>query len=225
MQWATTVVGVDQSADAAFVDVETSQSERRHLEAKYVVSCDGASSQTYYPFDKYGYTDAQFFTDRGHWHMVARIWTDGLYRVTYGELTGLSDEELLARQPKKFELMFPGRPKPDSGEYKLVRISPYKIHQRLAERMRVGRILLAADAAHLCNPFGGMGLTGGIVDIGGLYDCLIGIFWAKADDDILDKYDQERRRLYNETINPVSVPGRCFRNDESKPLRCTLPSD
>jgi len=41
--------------------------------------------------------------------------------------------------------------------------------------MRVGRILLAGDSAHLCNPFGGLGLLGGIVDVGGLADFLIGM--------------------------------------------------
>jgi hypothetical protein len=30
----------------------------------------------------------------------------------------------------------------------MVNFSPYKIHQRLAESMRNGRFLLAADAAH-----------------------------------------------------------------------------
>lgn len=82
--------------------------------------------------------------------MAARISNDGLWRVSYGEIPGLSNEELLARQPKKFEQMLPGHPKP--GDYKITNISPYRIHQRLAKEMRVGRIILAADAAHLCNP-------------------------------------------------------------------------
>ena len=82
--------------------------------------------------------------------MVARITNDGLWRVTYGEVPGLSNEEILARQPEKFRKMLPGHPEPD--QYKLASISPYKVHQRLATKMRVGRFLLAADAAHLCNP-------------------------------------------------------------------------
>ncbi len=82
--------------------------------------------------------------------MASRISKDGLWRVSYGELPGLSAEELLSRQPMKFKTMLPGHPGP--GDYKIASISPYKIHQRLAEKMRVGRFLLAADAAHLCNP-------------------------------------------------------------------------
>jgi 2-polyprenyl-6-methoxyphenol hydroxylase-like FAD-dependent oxidoreductase len=157
--------------------------------------------------------------------MAARISKDGLWRVTYGEVPGLSREELIARQPAKFEAIFPSHPKPDSGEYRIANISPYRVHQRLAPKMRVGRVLLAADAAHrmlsyflhrsklpmnltgrnqVCNPFGGLGLTGGIVDVGGLYDCLAGIYDGKADDSILDKYDEVRRQKYREVIDPIS---------------------
>ena len=82
--------------------------------------------------------------------MVARLTKNadgsGWWRVSYGELPGLTREELIARQPMKYEAMLPGHPKP--GEYDLAAISPYKIHQRLVEKMRVGRFMLAADAAH-----------------------------------------------------------------------------
>lgn len=78
--------------------------------------------------------------------MAARISNDGLWRVTYGEKGGLTREELLERQPEKFRQILPGHPEP--SDYQIVSISPYKVHQRLAESMRVGRFLLAADAAH-----------------------------------------------------------------------------
>lgn len=70
--------------------------------------------------------------------------------------------------------------------------------------MRIGRVMLAADAAHLCNPFGGMGLTGGIVDIGGLFDCLAGLYTNAADDSILDIWAQVQRQKYFDIVNPVS---------------------
>lgn len=78
--------------------------------------------------------------------MAAIIQEDGLWRVTYGETPGLTHEQLRERQPWKFETILPGHPKPD--EYKIVNFAPYKMHQRLADTMRVGRFMLAADAAH-----------------------------------------------------------------------------
>ena len=50
-----------------------------------------------------------------------------------------------------------------------------------------------------------MGLTGGIVDVGGLYDCLTGIFHGKVDEAILDKYNDIRRAKYYQFIDPVST--------------------
>ena len=82
--------------------------------------------------------------------MVARLTKNadgsGYWRVSYGDKAGLTREELIARQPMKFEAMLPGRPKP--GAYELAAINPYKIHQRLVDKMRIGRFCLAADAAH-----------------------------------------------------------------------------
>lgn len=134
--------------------------------------------------------------------MAAKLTEDGLYRVTYGEAPGLTWEQMQERQPWKFELMLPGHPKPD--EYNLISMSPYKMHQRCAPKFRVGRILLAADAAHLCNPWGGMGITGGFVDVGGLYDCLAGIWDGKADESILDLYSEKRIDKWKNVIDPIS---------------------
>jgi 2-polyprenyl-6-methoxyphenol hydroxylase-like FAD-dependent oxidoreductase len=134
--------------------------------------------------------------------MAAKITSDGLYRITYGETPGLSREECLARQPWKFETMLPGHPKPD--DYKIINFSPYRMHQRCAPKFRVGRVLLAADAAHLCNPWGGLGITGGFVDVGGLYDCLAGIWDGKADESILDLYSEKRIEKWKTIIDPIS---------------------
>ncbi|KAI9053696.1 hypothetical protein LZ554_002649 [Drepanopeziza brunnea f. sp. 'monogermtubi'] len=224
--WNHKVTGISQTDEKAFVDVETPDGPQK-LEADYIIGCDGANSQirkslfgdwefpgrtwdeqivatnTYYPFDKFGYKESNFIIHPEHWYMAARISTNGLWRVTYGETPGLTKEELLARQPEKFKKILPGYSGPDC--YKLANFSPYKVHQRLAKHMVVGRFILAADAAHLCNPFGGLGLTGGIVDVGGLYDCLVGIYERQADPSILAKYDEIRREKYNTFVDPVST--------------------
>lgn len=82
--------------------------------------------------------------------VIAQLANDGLLRITYGEEGGLTTEQMRERQPWKYKQFVPGAPDPD--EYQVVNFSPYKIHQRCAEKLRVGRFLLAADAAHLCNP-------------------------------------------------------------------------
>ena len=47
-------------------------------------------------------------------------------------------------------------------------------------------------------------MTGGFADVGGAYDCLYGIYTGRADDSILDKYNDIRREKYTTIIDPIS---------------------
>ena len=49
-----------------------------------------------------------------------------------------------------------------------------------------------------------MGLTGGLVDVEGLYQCLIGIHDGVADESILDRYCEVRRMKYQTITDPIS---------------------
>ncbi|KAJ5929083.1 hypothetical protein N7454_006931 [Penicillium verhagenii] len=224
VKWSHRVVRIGQDEGRAWVESETPTGPQRS-EADYVIGCDGASStvrrelfgpeypgetlnaqiiatNVYYDFEQFGYWDSNFVVHPDHWYMAARVTKDGLWRVTYGDTPGLSREEYIARQPERYETLLPGNPKPD--QYKITNISPYKLQQRCAPSFRVGRILLAADSAHLCNPFGGLGLTGGIADVGSLFDSFMGIHRGLADETILDKYSEIRKRIWADIIDPMS---------------------
>jgi 4-nitrocatechol/4-nitrophenol 4-monooxygenase len=145
-----------------------------------------------------------------------------MYRVSYGEDASLTYDEARANLSNKFNAIFPG-PKP--VKYDLKMFSPYKLHQRRATKFRVGRVLLAGDAAHACNPFGGMGLTGGLCDAGGLGDCLIGVLRKGCGDDLLDKYAAIRQKIFNEVTDPISRDNieRLFSlNPETAATECEL---
>ena len=152
--------------------------------------------------------------DPEHWALIARITTDGLWRVSYGEKAGLTHDQIRDRLPWKFSTMFPGDTPPD---YKLDLMSPYRLNQRCASTFRKGRVVLAGDAAHLCNPFGGLGLTGGILDSAAVSDALIGIYEGKTSDSILDKYAEIRRHIFLDTVNPASQANK-MRLQDSDPL-------
>lgn len=47
-------------------------------------------------------------------------------------------------------------------------------------------------------------MTGGIVDVGGLFDCLAGMYDGKADDSILEDYSRIRRERYLTIVDPIS---------------------
>lgn len=66
--------------------------------------------------------------------------------------------------------------------------SIYSVHQRVAEKFRVGRVVLAGDAAHINNPAGGMGMNSGLHDAHRLARALAG-----GADELLDEYARVRR--------------------------------
>jgi 2-polyprenyl-6-methoxyphenol hydroxylase-like FAD-dependent oxidoreductase len=64
---------------------------------------------------------------------------------------------------------------------------------RLVDTYRRGRVLLAGDAAHIHPPFGGQGLSLGLVDAANLGWKLAGVIRGEMPERLLDTYTAERR--------------------------------
>ncbi len=64
---------------------------------------------------------------------------------------------------------------------------------RLADTYRRGRVLLAGDAAHVHSPFGGQGLSLGLVDAANLGWKLAAVIRGDMPESLLDTYTAERR--------------------------------
>lgn len=87
--------------------------------------------------------------------------------------------------------------------YSIKTISTYFVHQRVTETFRVGRVLLAGDAAHLNNPTGGMGMNSGIHDARDLSRALIAVLNG-ASDSRLDEYAANRHRTATEMVQATA---------------------
>ncbi|WP_280477979.1 FAD-dependent monooxygenase [Nocardia asiatica] len=70
--------------------------------------------------------------------------------------------------------------------------SRFRVHHRVADRYRSGRILLAGDAAHVHSPAGGQGMNTGIQDAAALGPLLVRVL-AGEPDTLLDDYEATRR--------------------------------
>ena len=64
---------------------------------------------------------------------------------------------------------------------------------RLVDTYRQGRVLLAGDAAHIHSPFGGQGMSLGLVDAANLGWKLAAVIRGDAAETLLDSYTAERR--------------------------------
>ncbi|HET6735671.1 FAD-dependent oxidoreductase [Mycobacterium sp.] len=77
--------------------------------------------------------------------------------------------------------------------------SRFRIHHRVADTYRAGRLLLAGDAAHVHSPAGGQGMNLGIQDAVALADAL-GAVLAGASDTVLDDYSATRRPIARDVV-------------------------
>ena len=227
-----TNAGQDEQQTKAWVDVEIGKEGeekcQERMEADYVIGCDGSSSavrrslfgrewpgqtwdcrfivqNVYYDgFEKHGWDGGNYMIDPDHWGLVARRGHGGMWRVTYGDpAVGLTDEEYLQRRPWHFKTILPGHP--DPHEYRIEHTNMYYIHNRCVTSMKVGRILLAADAAHVNNPMGGYGCMNACLDVDGLADCFIGYHQRKAREAILDTWAQVRRDIFMKYVDARSI--------------------
>ncbi|MGE7436261.1 FAD-dependent monooxygenase [Kitasatospora sp. NPDC001175] len=80
-------------------------------------------------------------------------------------------------------------------------ISTWRVNVRLAERYRVGRVLLAGDAAHVHPIAGGLGMNTGIQDGWNLGWKLGYVLTGQAGPGLIDSYPEERRPVAARTLD------------------------
>ncbi|MCZ6845124.1 MAG: FAD-dependent monooxygenase, partial [Alphaproteobacteria bacterium] len=115
---------------------------------------------------------------------------EGVWRCLFPAMTDESDETVMSDEwiQARYEECLPYDP-----PYEILHRNLYSVHQRVAERFRLGRVMLAGDAAHVNNPIGGMGMNSGIHDGINLAEKLGRVWRGEADDTLLDRYDRQRR--------------------------------
>lgn len=83
--------------------------------------------------------------------------------------------------------------------------SYFRIHHRQVANLRVGRIFVAGDAAHIHSPFGGQGMNTGLQDAWNLAWKLDLVVNGRADARLLDTYSAERRPVIQGVIRTTHL--------------------
>ncbi|PSN64079.1 FAD/NAD(P)-binding domain-containing protein [Corynespora cassiicola Philippines] len=207
--------------------------ETQEVEAAYLIGADGAHSTVRkrlglgfegetldaqlvatdlrFDFHAHGFYDANFVIDREDYGLVGRIDNEGLWRVSYGVPAGTSEEEIRAGVHEKLARMLPGEGLDGQGNraYEVVRIAPYKAQQRCVDAFWKGRVGVVGDAAHLTNPYAGLGLASGLADASSLAPILSHILspsspTAKDPAKLLDSWSTARRNLFHAVVDRPS---------------------
>ncbi|WP_067138860.1 rifampin monooxygenase [Microtetraspora malaysiensis] len=125
---------------------------------------------------------------------------DGVYRAVV-PAEGVAEDRTVPptlEEVKKRLRVFAGT---DFGAHSPRWLSRFGDATRLAERYRVGRVLLAGDAAHIHPPMGGQGLNLGVQDAFNLGWKLAAEVGGRAPEGLLDSYHAERRPVAADVLN------------------------
>ncbi|MFE6861510.1 FAD-dependent oxidoreductase [Nocardia sp. NPDC057668] len=143
-----------------------------------------------------GIAPINYVFDPVEWLVLLR--TPQHWRVLLPTAVDSADEAELSRLPSRLtEVADLGRP------WRLLHASLYRVHQRVTDHFRVGRVLLMGDAAHVNNPLGGLGMNSGIHDAVRLGDALADVLHG-APESGLDAAAEHRRRVAVEHVQRAS---------------------
>ena len=218
-RFSCTVDSVQQDDDGVLVAGQGFEPFR----ASFVVGCDGArsivrkamempfSGETYpettilatTPFEfqdvfeglsnvNYIWTDHPAFSGTFSLLHVPGRWRASLHTAQEEDIDAALSPDAIER---KLQAIHPKR-----TPYEVLDLRPYRIHQRIVEDYRRGRLLLCGDAAHLNSPSGGMGMNGGIHDAFELAAHLAPAWRGEAEIGHLDRYTRRRRPVAEREI-------------------------
>jgi 2-polyprenyl-6-methoxyphenol hydroxylase-like FAD-dependent oxidoreductase len=219
VRWGVAVEGLEQDDDG--VTLELGRGER--LRAPYAVGCDGPRSAVRKALDvefdgrsfpdrflitdiraDLGYSNERRFYFDPPWNPGRQVLIhpepDGEWRMDWQVPadTDMDAERANGGLDERIRTILGPRP------YEVVWATSYRFHERLARRFRVGRVLLAGDAAHLMSPFGARGLNSGFEDAVNLGWRLPLVLHGVGSDSLLDEYEHERMAAARENLRVTS---------------------
>ena len=220
------VTGFEQKGERLKVRVE-SDGIPGTFEASWLIGADGGRStvrkllpiefegftwpeqflvvSTPYDFSRHGYALNAYVADPVEWAALFKMpdaGPPGVWRVVFPCDPGMPDDALL--DPRHVEAKMQAF-HAQGSTYEVRHKVIYRVHQRVASEWRVGRVLLAGDAAHLNNPLGAFGLNSGIHDAVNLAGKLGQVWRGESGEELLDLYVRQRRAACVDQVQAMSI--------------------
>ena len=224
VRWAYDVIRIDQDSDAVTLTCATDAGEVA-VQASYVITATGGHcvlrDQLGVRFEGESFDDrfliCDIRADLPGWERERRFYfdpewnpgrqvlihpcPDSTYRIDWQVPAGydLAEEERTGALDARIRKVIGDR------QYEIVWRSVYRFQARLVDRMRVGRVLLAGDCAHLLAPFGARGLNSGVLDAENAAWKLAFVLRGWAPETLLDSYHDERHAAAVENLDVTSA--------------------
>ena len=215
LRLSSTFTGFAQDPSGVTAQFTNPAGEAETVAGAYIVSAEGARSivrkeldiefegftysdlvlniEVAYDFRRHGYAERNYISDPKEWSNLFH-WKGppDRWRVHFPVEPGADEAAITA--PDALQARLQGF-LPTGKPFDIVGSNLYIVHQRVAKKFRIGRAILAGDAAHVNSPIGAMGMNSGVHDAFNLADKLVAILHGEADEDVLDRYERQRRHV------------------------------
>jgi 3-(3-hydroxy-phenyl)propionate hydroxylase len=225
VRWDHQVVGLRQDGEGVTVSCETAAGPVE-IRAPYAVACAGARADEFrrrlgVTFEGHSFDDRFLICDiraeLPDWEQERRFYfdpawnpgrqvlihpcPDSVFRIDWQVPVDfdLPTEEASGALDARIRAILGERP------YELRWRSVYRFHSRVVDRMRVGRVLLAGDCAHLMAPFGARGLNSGVADAENAAWKLAYVLRGWAPESLLESYHCERHAAALENLEVTAA--------------------
>ncbi len=225
VRWDHRVTGIAEDADGVSLTCATTAGDAT-VRAAYVLACAGAKGDDVrrmlgVRFDGHSFDDrfliCDIRTDLPGWATERRFYfdppwnpgrqvlihpcPDSTFRIDWQVPADYDDQAEVDNggRDARIRAIIGDRP------YEVVWSSVYRFHSRVADRLRVGRVLLAGDVAHLVSPFGARGLNSGVQDAENAAWKLAFVINGWSGESLLDSYHDERHAAALENLDVTTA--------------------
>lgn len=198
-----------QDNEGVTLKIKTKDNKDEVIQAQYLIACDGGNSfirrTLEIGFDGKTAPNPWIVIDiendplaTPHIYLccdpvrpyVSAALPNGIRRFEFMVMPGETQEEL--SKPENINKLL-AKVLPNTTNIEVIRQRVYTHNARIADKFRVGRILLAGDAAHIMPVWQGQGYNSGMRDAFNLAWKLALVVQGKADTHLLDSYQLERK--------------------------------
>lgn len=219
--FSTKVTAFEQDEDGVTVSVEVPDGAVEQIRALWLIGADGGRSTLRElagvgctgPTDLAHFVNNHFTADLSRWtkgREATLLWTYAKDRV--GCFQPLNDKQRWMCQIRFDPSVDPleswtpervlrrlrdmvGDPAVEDVEFTLHSTYTYALGATVADKLRIGRLLLVGDAAHRIPPAGGIGMNTGVQTAHNLVWKLAAVIKGYAEEGLLDTFDPERREV------------------------------